>query len=244
MDRSFTAFRAILVLVFWIGIVAPASADKALGDHYARLKLVTEMLATAVAYEMDHDRYDRIDQILRDTVHEQVDVISAAIRKTNGEVISHTGNHMDHWTLTPDDRSIPTQVHVPLYEDDKRIAMVEVRFNTYDKSSRPGRLYFADVLASYISPDWLEGKGRQLLTSALRRPVDEYRYVLSAAVRRNGELIASVGNHENLWREITEDSLFTRKLTTPVYQSGKEVATVEVTVKTVTVIDMLNSLLF
>ena len=89
MDRSFTAFRTILVFVFWIGIVAPASADKALGDHYARLKLVTEMLATAVAYEMDHDRYDRIDQILRDTVHEQVDVISAAIRKTNGEVISH-----------------------------------------------------------------------------------------------------------------------------------------------------------
>ena len=61
MDRSFTAFRAILVLVFWIGIVAPASADKALGDHYARLKLVTDIFDTEAAYEMDHDRYDRID---------------------------------------------------------------------------------------------------------------------------------------------------------------------------------------
>jgi len=244
MDRLFTRLQAVVVLVFWIGITAPASANQGIGDHAAKIKLVTEMLATAVAYEMEKDRHDRIDQILRDAVHKQVDVLSAAVRKANGDVISYTGNHIDHWTLAPGDGSTPRQVQVPLYEDDKRIAMVEVRFNSYDKSSPPSRLYFADVIALHISPDWLAENKRQWLTDALRRPVERYRYVLSAAVRLDGKLIASVGDHKNLWPENARESRFTRRLNAPVYQSGREVATVEVTVKTLTFLDFISILLF
>jgi len=245
--RVVNALQAFLLLVCWIGISATALADQSNSNHLAKRKLVAEMLATAVAFEMDNDRYDRIDQILRDSVHEDVDVLSAAVRQEHGEIISQVGNHSDHWTLTPGDRSTPTQLQVPLYGGGKRIMTVELRFNSIDESRPPGRLYFADVIALHISPDWLTGKDRQLLTSALSRPVKKYRYVLSAAVRRNGELVASVGDHTNLWRKHAEDSRLTKRLTAPVYQSGEEIAIVEVTVKTVTVVDVItviNSLLF
>jgi len=244
MNRVVTAFRAFVLFVFLIGISAPALADQSISNHLAKRKLVSEMLAAAVAFEMDKDRYDRIDHILRDSVHADVDVLTAAVRQAHGEIISQVGNHSDYWTLSPTDRSTSTQVQVPLYEGDKRIVTVELRFNSYDESRPPNRLYFAEVIASHISPDWLVGRERQWLTNALSRPVKKYRYVLSAAVRRNGQLIASVGDHTSLWRENAENSRFAKRLTAPIYQSGEEIARVEVTVKTLTVVDVINSLLF
>ena len=74
--RVVNALRAFLLLVCWIGISATALADQSNSNHLAKRKLAAEMLATAVAFEMDNDRYDRIDQILRDSVHEDVDAVS------------------------------------------------------------------------------------------------------------------------------------------------------------------------
>ena len=245
MSHVLTTFRAFVLVIFCIGTTAPVFADQSANNHLAKRKLVVEMLAISVVFEMDKGRFDRIDSVLQDWMHGQVDVLSAAVRKVNGEVISQAGDHLDHWTLDPNDLSTPIQVQVPLYEDDKRTWMVEIRFSTLEKSSPSSRLYFADVLALTISSEWLSGKQHHALTDALRRPVEEHRYVLSAAVRGiDGELIASAGDHEKHWRENAEDTVFARRLTAPVYRLDEEIATVEVMVKTLTVADVLDWLLF
>ncbi len=56
------------------------------------------------------------------------DVLSAALRRNDGEVLIQIGNHAAHWTGTDDRRSTDAQIYVPIAADNRHWGNVEVAF--------------------------------------------------------------------------------------------------------------------
>ncbi len=56
------------------------------------------------------------------------DVLSAALRRDDGEVLVQVGNHATHWTGTEDGQSTDAQIYVPIATDNRHWGNVEVAF--------------------------------------------------------------------------------------------------------------------
>lgn len=94
-------------------------------------KFIVETLAVHVAMELDGSSGQgsaEISELLRSTVQRNNIVKSVAVRKGDGMLLDAYGSHDSNWTLKAGERSTPTQVQVPLFEGDKQIAAVEIRF--------------------------------------------------------------------------------------------------------------------
>lgn len=96
-------------------------------------KFIVETLAVHVAMELDGEQ-EKISEMLRTTVTRNPFVESVAVRRANGLFIDAYGSHQENWTLTPDQQSTPTQVQVPLFEGNRQIATVEIRFKQLNDS--------------------------------------------------------------------------------------------------------------
>ncbi len=56
------------------------------------------------------------------------DVLSAGVRKANGQVLVDIGNHVAEWKPTTDGGSTASQIQVPIFQGKKRWGTVEIRF--------------------------------------------------------------------------------------------------------------------
>jgi diguanylate cyclase (GGDEF)-like protein/putative nucleotidyltransferase with HDIG domain/PAS domain S-box-containing protein len=56
------------------------------------------------------------------------EVLSAAIRRTDGSVVAELGEHAVHWKSPPGDLSTPTNVRVPVFNGERAWGTVEVSF--------------------------------------------------------------------------------------------------------------------
>jgi diguanylate cyclase (GGDEF)-like protein/PAS domain S-box-containing protein/putative nucleotidyltransferase with HDIG domain len=56
------------------------------------------------------------------------EVLSAAIRRTDGSIVADMGNHAAHWMAPPDDLSTPTNVRIPVFNGERAWGSVEVSF--------------------------------------------------------------------------------------------------------------------
>lgn len=138
-------------------------------------KFIAETVAIVVATEIEDksNRKGNIEDILRNIVHGEDDVLSAAVRSfSDGLLIASVGNHSEHWALASQDRSNARQVQVPLFEGSQRIAIVEVRFTEPDLNIEiPEQYRYANILALCLSTDQLATKGRlsEILRFTLNR---------------------------------------------------------------------------
>lgn len=97
-------------------------------NQLTQRKFIVETLAVHVAMELEQENNEKISELLRTTVTRNSIVSSVAVRRADSSFIEVYGNHQENWSLQPEDKSTPTHVQVPLYDDTNQIATVEIIF--------------------------------------------------------------------------------------------------------------------
>jgi diguanylate cyclase (GGDEF)-like protein len=91
-------------------------------------KVLSESLALQFCAAADKGEYQIIQNTLRATVERSRDVLSAAIRTNDGQLIALAGDHLAKWKPSPDGKSTPTHLNVPIYRSGQKWATIELRF--------------------------------------------------------------------------------------------------------------------
>ena len=81
--------------------------------------------STALVTQQDMARLDATMKLLLKRNH---DILSAAIRKSDGVPVVLAGDHQRHWTLRPADNSSDTELQVPIFEGSQRWGQLELRY--------------------------------------------------------------------------------------------------------------------
>ena len=70
----------------------------------------------------------RLEAVLRGVVERNPEILSAGVRRKDGQLVVEVANHGDAWQSLADARSTETQIQVPLWTGRNRWGDVEVRF--------------------------------------------------------------------------------------------------------------------
>lgn len=130
---------SILMLADLAGL-APDNTDEVL----AHRKKISESLAIEFSLAAQNDNFEFIEQVMGAIVKRDKDILSAGLRNTRGKLIVQVGDHFKRWQPLDDEKSIPTQVVVPIYQQDKQWGTVEIHFAPLVKESFLG-LTFSPV---------------------------------------------------------------------------------------------------
>jgi len=83
----------------------------------------------------------RLGAILQIVVTRNEDILSAGLRREDGQLVVEIGDHATQWLSSDDERSTHSQVHVPLRAGDEKWGAVELRFEPLDQPGLLGFLY-------------------------------------------------------------------------------------------------------
>jgi diguanylate cyclase (GGDEF)-like protein/PAS domain S-box-containing protein len=97
-------------------------------------RAIAESLAVQFSMVVANDQLASVTEILKVLVARNEDVLSAALRRGTGEVLSEFGDHEDHWTLKPGDNSTANQLQVPLFDKKGIWGTVELSFVDISRS--------------------------------------------------------------------------------------------------------------
>ena len=128
-----TTTRISLSLAFLtVSILLAADLGRLVPDVIGAELRGREALCEAVALQSSsqimHGELSSVETGLRAIASRNPAVLSIGIRRDDGTIVSQWGRHVDHWTLAPGAPSTPTQVRVPVFQDDKPWGSVEIRF--------------------------------------------------------------------------------------------------------------------
>ncbi|HHD64471.1 MAG TPA: diguanylate cyclase [Desulfobulbaceae bacterium] len=98
-------------------------------------KILSEALAVQFSVAAQRGDLPLIKETLRSIVERDNDIKSAAIRNAEGDLLAEAGNHLAYWQPSPDGRSTTTNVQIPIFNDQKRWATVEVSFSPLWKNT-------------------------------------------------------------------------------------------------------------
>jgi diguanylate cyclase (GGDEF)-like protein/PAS domain S-box-containing protein len=98
-------------------------------------KVIAESLAVQMSGNIIDGQDDNIKATLHSVVERNDNVLSAALRRTSGELFAISGMHNENWTLGPDDSSTPTQIQVPLINSEGRWGNIELRLSPLNASN-------------------------------------------------------------------------------------------------------------
>jgi diguanylate cyclase (GGDEF)-like protein/PAS domain S-box-containing protein len=92
-----------------------------------------------------------INMSLKNLVQRDDDVVSAALRTTDGKIRAAAGNHKMQWVDIPFDQSTLTHTQVPIYKGNVRWGTVEIRFADAEKPTLWQKVFTPFVLfATYV----------------------------------------------------------------------------------------------
>ncbi|HHJ15411.1 MAG TPA: diguanylate cyclase [Gammaproteobacteria bacterium] len=92
-------------------------------------KKVVESLAVQLSVAAGRGDIVGIRETVRALVERNDDVLSAALRRVDGERLAVSGDHDRYWRIDPDgSSSLPNQAIVPIFRGEQRWGGVEVRF--------------------------------------------------------------------------------------------------------------------
>ncbi len=83
--------------------------------------------ATAVVHT---ESYERLTQDFKFLSERNTDLLSLALRRSDGESLSSFGNHSQLWEALPDEYSLATQIQVPIWDGEKKWGELELRFKS------------------------------------------------------------------------------------------------------------------
>lgn len=123
-----------------LGLVLLTTSILLIGDIFFRLgdqssqailearKQLCESLAVQFSVLISRRDSRAIESTLQTVVRRNDEVLSAALRSNEGEILVEVGLHDRYWKKTPDDKSTPTDAQVPIFNGENPWGMVEVRF--------------------------------------------------------------------------------------------------------------------
>jgi len=135
-----------LVLCAYTLKIMPDAQSEALSHRKRTVEALTVQLSSRVML----DDFNATVEVLDAVVERSPEILSAALRDLNGEIVVESGSHEAFWQRLPDGRSTAEFVHVPIYLNDAEVAALEVRFEplpsawalSLDRGSLPALLLF------------------------------------------------------------------------------------------------------
>ncbi|MEM6986803.1 MAG: EAL domain-containing protein [Pseudomonadota bacterium] len=121
---------SILLVADLLGLV-PNPRDSEIQSR----KVIAESIAVQVSASLPSRSLSTVDTTLQSVVERNASVTSIGLRDRSGELIMAHGNHENHWTLSPGDKSVATQIRVPIYASERRWGDVELSFDTLQASN-------------------------------------------------------------------------------------------------------------
>jgi len=115
-----------------LSLVLAAHALRILPDSQAEAlahrKHTVEALTVQLTAGRLLDDLDEAIAVLDAVVERSPEILSAALRDANGDVVLESGSHEEFWRQIPDGRSTPEFVRAPIYSGDVEVGALEVRF--------------------------------------------------------------------------------------------------------------------
>jgi PAS domain S-box-containing protein len=137
---------SLLLLAAMIGLVPDRHG--AIRDGHAR---VAEAIAVNTSIFITNSDIRRMKANLQVIVDRNDDIVSAAVRRKNGEIIAEIGEHREQWQTLEEEKS-SSQVTVPIYEGHDEWGQVELNFEPLLPAAWYGRLMHPlFLLLGYIS---------------------------------------------------------------------------------------------
>jgi PAS domain S-box-containing protein len=118
---------SMLLLATTIGVTPDWRSDVLAGRA-----TLCEAVAVNASVMVTRDDLRRFDTMLTTIVRRNEEILSAAVRQDDGEVLAEVGEHAESWRRSDSEKSTETQVQVPIYEGDRRWGVVEMRFAPLD----------------------------------------------------------------------------------------------------------------
>jgi diguanylate cyclase (GGDEF)-like protein/PAS domain S-box-containing protein len=103
-------------------------------------KDLSESLAIQYSSLVTAERLQDMKPAMEAVVAQMPDVLSMNLRKSNGESVAATSAHASLWTKNSSNRSTPTQVLIPIFQDDTQWAVLEVKFDELPSAGLLGLL--------------------------------------------------------------------------------------------------------
>lgn len=95
---------------------------------------ISEHLAVQLANLASRNDADAIQETMESIVSRNNDILSIAIRKADGQLIAHSGDHDVYWREPADEKSTATHMLVPLRDGDALHGRIEIVFRPFDTS--------------------------------------------------------------------------------------------------------------
>jgi len=140
----------ILVSLLLLGAMIGLVPDRhgAIRDGHAR---VAEAIAVNTSIFITNSDIRRMKANLQIVVDRNDDIVSAAVRRTDGETIVEIGDHREQWQTLEEDKS-STRVTVPIYEGHDEWGRVELNFEPLLPAAWYGQLIHPlFLLLGYVS---------------------------------------------------------------------------------------------
>ena len=113
-------------------------------------KKSSESLAIQLTALAQSNEQETIKRTLREVVTRDPDVLSIAVRRSDGHVVAETGSHARYWTPPPQDKSTPTDVLVPIKTPNGVWGQVEVAYRPNTPTTLLGWLNYPSVMLTII----------------------------------------------------------------------------------------------
>jgi len=135
---------SVLFLLTALGLVAdPRSVV------IDRRAAICEQLAIHSSLLICKQQSELLEPFVKAVCQRDEDILSSAIRKSNGTLILEIGDHLANWTQTENRKSTADQVQIPIMQGDQVWGTVELRFRELSMSGLMA--YYFHLIPPYIS---------------------------------------------------------------------------------------------
>ncbi|HEY7491909.1 MAG TPA: ATP-binding protein [Candidatus Tectomicrobia bacterium] len=113
---------SLMLIALYLGLVP----DRVGAIREGRAALAEAMAASSSALISQAD-IRRLEGILRFVVQRNPDLLSAAVRRADGEAVITIGEHERHWRILSGAHLTDTQLHVPIWAEGQKWGHIEIR---------------------------------------------------------------------------------------------------------------------
>ncbi|HEY7164733.1 MAG TPA: ATP-binding protein [Candidatus Binatia bacterium] len=146
LGQSFLLISLILVS-FYLGLIP----DRVGAVREGRATLAESIAANSSVFISQSD-IRRLDLNLRFVVSRNPDILSAAVRRADGEAIVNIGDHAAKWIEMADEHSTDSQVQVPIWSGKQKWGRIELRYRPLTVNAWYGFVYNPRVyLTAFIA---------------------------------------------------------------------------------------------
>ena len=134
----------VLVTVLLLAVMIGLVPDQLRTVRAGRAAMAEAIAANGSAL-IGHDDLSRLRSTLRLVVDRNEDLLSAAVRRRDGEVVVAVGDHERHWRDVGQDLSSEDYVKVPVWQGGKPWGRIELRFAPLSRGGRLALFFDARV---------------------------------------------------------------------------------------------------